>query len=145
MSTMAGTREIARRPGLFGPLGFADAFWPGLHELFGHELRVEERVDDGELVVRVEAPGIDPDKDVEVTIDRDVLTIGVERRAEKREEKEGMTRSEFGYGSFHRTIALPHGAAGDDVKATYADGILEVRMPIAHPAGTARRVEVTRV
>lgn len=141
---MTGT-AVARRPSFLRAFGFGDDLWPAWRELFGHELRVEEKADDQEYVVRVEAPGIDPEKDVDVTVEGGVLSIAVERRAEKHEESKGATRSEFCYGSFHRSIALPQDAAGDDVKATYADGILEVRMPMARRPDDVHRVEVTRV
>lgn len=141
---MTGT-AVARRPSLLRAFGFGDDLWPTWRELFAHELRVEEKVDDHEYVVRVEAPGIDPGKDVAVTVEGGVLSIAVERREEKREESKGATRSEFCYGSFHRSIPLPQGATGDDVKATYADGILEVRMPMAERQDDVHRVEVTRV
>lgn len=141
---MTGT-AVTRRPSFLRTFGFGDDIWPGWRELFGHELRVEENVDDKEYVVRVEAPGIDPEKDVEVTVEGGILSIGVERREERHEESKGAKRSEFCYGSFHRSVALPKGATGDDVKATYADGILEVRMPIEQRADDVHRVEVTRI
>jgi HSP20 family protein len=71
-------------------------------------------------------PGIDPDKDVKITIDNGLLTI----KAEWLEEKKEGGRSEFWYGSFTRSTTLPTGADPDDVTATYGDGILEVRVGI---------------
>jgi HSP20 family protein len=90
----------------------------------GHMMRVEDYVEEGHYVVRAEVPGIDPEKDVTITIDGGVLTV----RAERREEKKDGQRSEFRYGSFTRAVTLPTGADEEDVKATYADGILEVRV-----------------
>jgi HSP20 family molecular chaperone IbpA len=90
----------------------------------GHMMRVEEYVDDGHHVIRAELPGIDPDKDITVTIDSGVLTV----KAERREEKKGEHRSEFRYGAFSRSVSLPAGADESDVTASYAKGILEIRI-----------------
>ena len=91
-------------------------------------IRVEEELRDDAYVVRAEAPGIDPDEDAEVWIADGVLHIEVERECETR-ATDGDFRSEFRYGSFQRAITLPEGVTPDDVKATYADGVLEVRLP----------------
>ena len=91
-------------------------------------IRVEEELRDDAYVVRAEAPGIDPDKDAEVWIADGMLHIEIERECETR-STDGDFRSEFRYGSFQRSIALPEGVKADDVTATYADGVLEVRLP----------------
>jgi HSP20 family molecular chaperone IbpA len=90
----------------------------------GHALRVEDYVDGGYYVLRAELPGIDPDKDVTVTVDGGVLTVEADRTEEK---KEGQ-RSEFRYGAFVRRVSLPAAADENDVRATYAAGILEIRV-----------------
>ena len=66
-------------------------------------VRVEDYLDEGAYVVRAELPGVDPDKDVEVSVENDMLTI----RGERREETKEKNRREFHYGSFRRTLALP--------------------------------------
>jgi HSP20 family protein len=53
-------------------------------------------------------------------------------------------RSEFRYGTYRRSIALPPGATEDDVTATYLDGIVEVRVPMVDETSAAVRVPVTR-
>jgi HSP20 family protein len=107
-------------------------------------LRVEEFEEDGKLVVRAEMPGIDPDKDVELTMSDHTLRLKAERRQEtKAEDKKGY-RSEFRYGSFIRTVALPAGATIDDVKASYTDGILEVRIPIDGATAEAKKIPITK-
>lgn len=109
-------------------------------------MRIEEEMqDDGTLVIRAELPGVDPDKDVEIDVTDDRLTIHAERRSEETEKKEDSYRSEFRYGSLVRTVSLPKGTKTDDVKATYKDGILELRVPLpAEVTEPARRVEITR-
>jgi HSP20 family protein len=92
----------------------------------GQLMRVEDYVAEGQYVVRAEVPGIDPEKDVDITVDNGVLTI----KAERREEKKEGGRSEFRYGSFTRSVTLPTGADEENVTASYRDGILEVRTPI---------------
>ena len=100
-------------------------------------MRVEDYLDDGHYVLRAELPGIDPDKDVDIAISDGVLTVKAERREEK---KEGQ-RSEFRYGTFRRSTTLPAGADEDDVKATYADGILEIQVAI----GTMKEPEAKHI
>jgi len=108
------------------------------------QLKVEEFRDGDTLVVRAEMPGIDPDKDVEVTVTDHVLRIKAERREEsKTEDKDGF-RSEFRYGSFYRSIPLPAAASDEDVTASYTDGILEVRVPVDGEGTEARRISVAR-
>jgi HSP20 family protein len=85
-------------------------------------MRMEEHLADHRYVARAELPGVDPEKDIEVTVAKGILTI----RAERHEEMEGKHRSEFRYGTFTRHIALPVNAEADDIQATYERGILEV-------------------
>lgn len=124
--------------------------WPGwlagLEPFRGmfDEIRVEEFTEAGELVIRAEVPGVDPDKDVTITVDRGRLIMAVERREVKELRDTAKFRSEFRYGSFSRTITLPPGTDEQDIKATYADGILTVRLPFAEPE-TARTIPVTKV
>ena len=92
-------------------------------------LRVEEFHDDGELVVRAEMPDIDPDKDVEIRTEGGVAKIHAHREQKSETKDKESYRSEFRYGEFDREIALPTGTKPEDVKATYKDGILEVRIP----------------
>jgi HSP20 family protein len=108
-------------------------------------LRIEQHVADDAMVVRAEIPGIDPDKDVEITVDDGVLNIRAERRSETKQDENGRVRSEFRYGSFSRTITVPKETEPDDVTATYKDGILEVRFPYKVPTEAApRKVTVTK-
>jgi HSP20 family protein len=108
-------------------------------------MRIEEHRENGELVVKAEMPGIDPDKDVEITVTDSTLRVTAERREETREEEEeGGYRSEFRYGRFTRTVPLPAGATQDDVKASYTDGILEIRIPVAPERAEGRKIPISR-
>ena len=76
-----------------------------------------------------ELPDIDPDKDVEVISDDGVVRIHAHHEQKSEHEQQRGYHSEFRYGEFEREIVLPAGASAKDVKATYKDGILEVRIP----------------
>ena len=103
-------------------------------------VRVEDFVEDGTYVLRAEMPGIDPDKDVTVSVEDDVLTI----RGERREEEKDKHHREFHYGSFTRSITLPKGVDAAEITATYTDGVLEVRVPKAVDTSAAVTVPVRR-
>ena len=108
-------------------------------------VRIEEFVDGDSLVVRAEMPGLDPDKDVDISLHDGMLHLRAERReATEHKDKSGY-RSEFSYGLFERALPLPAGASEKDVTATYKDGILEVRVPMPKAGADARKVEVTRL
>lgn len=72
-------------------------------------IKVEEMVDGNTLVVRAELPGIDPEKDAEITISDGGLTIRAERREETEHKEKDSYRSEFRYGSFARGYPCPKG------------------------------------
>jgi HSP20 family protein len=107
-------------------------------------IRVEEFTDGDTQVIRAELPGVDPSRDIEVTVTDGMLALHVERREETREKVGDGYRSEFCYGTLSRTVPLPAGAREEDVSATYNDGILEVRIPVITAAEkpATRRVEV---
>ncbi|GAA1496233.1 hypothetical protein GCM10009628_12350 [Paeniglutamicibacter kerguelensis] len=99
--------------------------------------RVEEYRDGEAMVVRAELPGIDPDQDADVSISNGVLTIKVERREELEHKEKSGYRSEFRYGSFSRSIPLPAGCHEDEVRASYRDGVLQIRVPCPEEGQTA--------
>jgi HSP20 family protein len=111
-----------------------------------HPMRVEEYIEDDTCVIRAELPGIDPEKDVEISVADGVLHLSAERQERTEEERPDGFRSEFHYGSLSRSIRLPEGATEADVKATYKDGILEVRVPAPKEAVPAppRKIPVSR-
>jgi HSP20 family protein len=144
MTLMRRTRSEPDVPAWFGTRRLFD--WPdSWTELMGTEpeLKVEEFREDGQLVVRAEMPGIDPDKDVEITVADDILNLRAERRSETKTEDTSGYRSEFHYGSFSRSLRLPAGATEADIKATYTDGILEVRIPIDTATAEAKRIPIS--
>ena len=107
-------------------------------------LRVEEFVDGTALVVRAELPGIDPDKDVDISVADGSLRISATKEEKSEHKERDSYRSEFRYGSFVRTIRLPEGCREQDISATYADGVLEVRLPIGEVAAPeAVKIPVT--
>jgi HSP20 family protein len=87
-----------------------------------HPLRMEDYVEDGTYVLRAELPGVDPEKDIDVTVSKGILTISAHRQ----EKAEGKHRSEFRYGAFARSVTLPEGADEDRIRASYDRGVLEV-------------------
>lgn len=103
-------------------------------------VRVEDFLDEDTYVLRAELPGIDPERDVEVTVESHVLTIAGERREETREKN----LRELHYGSFRRMVSLPHGARPDAVTASYSDGVLEVRVPLGGEAQPSLRIPIQR-
>ncbi len=100
--------------------------------------RMEEFVENGRYVVRTELPGIDPDKDVEITIQDGVLHL----HGERHEEHKDRQRSEFFYGSFSRSMTLPKGADAADTRATYKDGILEISVKLGEEKPETKKVQV---
>lgn len=97
---------------------------------------------DGDLVVRAEIPGIDPEKDLDIMVQDGTLRIRGERRREDRTEENGTYRSGRVFGSFERVILLPHGVKQDDISATYENGILELVVPKAAQLNGGHRVPV---
>jgi HSP20 family protein len=83
-----------------------------------------------DLVLTLELPGIN-EKDVAVTITGDLLTVKGERKFEQQVKDEDFLHVERTYGKFERLIQLPMAVQADKVKATYRDGVLEIRLPKA--------------
>lgn len=125
--------------------------WPGrwaMHvpDLFEwtepHSIRVEEVRDDGHVVVRAELPGMDPEHDISVEVLDGVLTIRGERRESSEQRDRRRYRSEFRYGWFARSLALPEGCAVEDIEAKYRDGVLEVSVPVAEATESSSPIPV---
>ena len=116
---------------------FWSDLWTGFPSLAAmrpsHLIRLEDEVQDGHYLLRAELPGIDPAKDVDITVRDGQLTI----KAERSEKKETKGRSEFCYGSFTRSVTLPAGASEEDIKATYDKGILTVDVALPEQGAAA--------
>jgi HSP20 family protein len=78
--------------------------------------------------IEVAAPGLSK-KDFNINVENRVLTISSEKEEEKEEKEENYTRREFSYTSFSRSFTLPEGVNDEDVKASYADGVLRLAVP----------------
>jgi HSP20 family molecular chaperone IbpA len=115
---------------------FTDFGWRPV--LGSHVMRLEDEIKDGRYEVRAEIPGVDPAKDIDITVHDGVLTV----KAERSEKKESKGRSEFSYGSFVRTVSLPAGADEDDITATYEKGILTVSVAVKEPKPAEKRIQV---
>lgn len=111
----------------------------GRMDLWAPEIEVTQQ--DNELVVRADLPGMKKD-DVCVDVTDTDISISGDRRQEEETERGGIYRSERSYGSFFRTIPLPEGAMADQAKATFKDGVLEIRMPAPPQATRGRRLEI---
>jgi HSP20 family protein len=83
---------------------------------------------DKELLVKVELPGM-TEKDVDISINRDMLTISGEKKQEKEHSEKGWYRMERQYGSFSRSIPLPYEIESDKAEAVYKNGVLSIKLP----------------
>ena len=120
--------------------------FPGFDSRDDEVIRVDEFREGDQQVIRAELPDIDPEKDVDVTVQDGILRIAAQRRVEEDKQDKGYTRRELRYGSFSRTLPLPEGADDKDIQASYKDGILEIRVPVREPAPPAEptKISITR-
>lgn len=117
---------------------FAGDGWP-----FGEQAPRSDVVEteDG-IEVTVELPGMEQ-KDVEVSLAGDALTIRGEKKVERKGEKKGYYVAERSYGSVLRTIPLPPGIDADKADATFRNGVLTVKIPhTPESRANVRRIEV---
>jgi len=98
-----------------------------------------------DVVVRVELPGVDVERDVTIEVDRGQLVISGERRDTRREQTEGVLVRELRYGQFRREFALPPGVSPEQVEATYDAGLLDVRVRgVVQPEPATVRVPIRK-
>jgi HSP20 family protein len=130
LGLLEGIDELARdlwaswQPGLLGTT------------LAPHIDMYEEK---GQLVVQMELPGI-TEKDLEVTLEDDVLTIKAEKKEEVTEDANHHTGERY-YGKYIRSMSLPTHVNGDKITATLDNGVLELRIPKAEKV-KAKRIEI---
>ena len=109
-----------------GLVDWLESPWAGPPQFTAAQsFRVEEVARDNHYVIRAELPGLDPERDIEVTVEGSTLTI----HAERRQEDNGPYRSEFRFGSLTRLVTLPAKVDAKDVTARYERGVLEVSVP----------------
>ena len=83
---------------------------------------------EGELVINVEIPGVDP-KDIDVSLSEGTLFIKGEKKQETEEKEEDYHLLERNYGSFTRSIHLPMEVQNDKISASYKNGVLTIILP----------------
>ncbi len=103
---------------------------------------VDIKEDDKAFTLLADIPGVDPD-DIEVTMDKGVLTIKGERQSEKKTEEENYKRVERQYGMFYRRFSLPDSANADGIEAQSEHGVLTITIPKQEVA-QSRRISVKK-
>jgi HSP20 family protein len=84
--------------------------------------------DEHQVTLKIEVPGID-EKDIDVRVENNTLTVQGERKIEKEEKEENYRRVERQYGSFTRTFTLPQTVDSEKVSASYDKGVLKITLP----------------
>jgi HSP20 family protein len=84
--------------------------------------------DEHQVTLKIEVPGID-EKDIDVRVENNTLTVTGERKIEKEEKEENYRRVERQYGSFTRTFTLPPTVDTENVAANYEKGVLKISLP----------------
>ena len=83
--------------------------------------------DEHNIILKLEVPGID-EKDIDVRVEGNTLTVHGERKIEKEEKEENFRRVERQYGSFTRSFTLPSSVDPQQVSADYSQGVLKIRL-----------------
>ncbi|OBI83337.1 Hsp20/alpha crystallin family protein [Mycobacterium sp. 1245805.9] len=125
----------------FGPAAATDWFKP-VNSGFTPAAEIVKDGDDA--VVRLELPGVDVEKDVNVEVENGQLVIHGEHRDEHAEEQNGRTLREIRYGSFRRSFQLPTHVTGEAVTASYDNGVLTVRVAGAYAGAQPQRIAITK-
>jgi HSP20 family protein len=102
--------------------------------------RVDIKEEDDRFVIFADIPGVDP-KDIEIHMDKGILSIRGERSSEAREDNQRFSRVERTHGVFYRRFALPDSANAEGIAATGRHGVLEISIP-KKPETTPRRIQV---
>lgn len=123
-----------------------DKFWNRVSHMDwpwgGGEARSDMVETDGAVEVSIELPGMEM-KDIEVTVNDDILTIKGEKKIERQEEKKGYYLSERSYGAIYRSLPLPPGVDADKAEASFKNGVLTIRLPqTAEAQAKVKRIEV---
>lgn len=102
--------------------------------------RVDIKEEDSRFAIFADIPGVDP-KDIEITMEKGILSIKGERKSENTGENGKLTRVERSYGAFYRRFALPDSADAEGIKAVGKNGVLEITIP-KRPETAPRRINV---
>ena len=103
---------------------------------------VDIHENESELVLSAEVPGIE-DKDIEIEIENNTLSIKGERKIEKETKEENYHRIERSYGSFYRSFTLPTNVNQDNIKAEHDNGVLRISLP-KKPELKSKKVKVLK-
>jgi HSP20 family protein len=125
------------------------AFGPGtVRAGYAPSLPMDSVRRDGELVLRFDVPGVDPEK-IDVTVDKGVLTVSATREETTTEGENTIVR-ERRFGSFTRRVRLSENLNAEAIEASNSEGVLEIRIPVLEAAkprkiavGTAEAKELS--
>jgi HSP20 family protein len=118
--------DFFRRPfSLFGPSWLPRMKFPETG-VISPDVDIFEEGND--IVVKAEIPGMKKEN-IEVNLTDDMITVSGEKKQEEKIEKKDYYRVERSYGSFTRSFKLPKDVQSDKAKATFKDGVLEIRVP----------------
>lgn len=126
---------------LFDDVGFGGLMPRGFDQMSRWTPQIEMFEREGQLHIRADLPGMNKD-DVQIEVEDDAVILRGERREERREEREGMYRTEVSYGSFYREIPLPNNVDAENASANFREGVLEITMPMSQSEGRGRRLEI---
>lgn len=102
--------------------------------------RVDIREEDKRFVILADVPGVDPNE-IEIQMDKGILSIKGERRNEVAEQSGKLSRSERTTGVFYRRFSLPDSADADGISASGKFGVLEISIP-KRPESSPRRINI---
>lgn len=122
-----------------GSGAFPANYGAGLQTLWTPRIEVCER--NGKLLIQADLPGVRKE-DLNVRLEQDAVVIEGERRQESEREEQGFYHSERSYGSFHRVIPLPEGIDGEQAKARFRDGILDIELPVPQQRQRGRTLTI---
>ncbi len=109
--------------------GFEATPWQLNEEVFGDYVpNIDMHETEKEIVMSVELPGME-EKDISISISKDVLTVSGEKKSEKEEEVKGHYKLERTYGMFRRSVMLPADIKTDESDATFKNGVLTITLP----------------
>ena len=102
--------------------------------------RVDVKEEPQRFVIQCDIPGVDPN-DIEISMEKGVLSVRGERKSAQVTEGEKFTRIERSHGLFHRRFSLPDSADADGISAQGRHGVLEITIP-KRPEQVARRIQI---